>query len=130
VAYGAQLVGAIAIGGELSGFVGAVVVIVVVGLLRRIPAAPPSAVMLMCAYWLLVPGAIGFIGLSQVAEGTDGAANLVVETLVSLVAIALGMVVGAGMTREVDVVARGWRRVARFHTPGDSPAPGTEPPAR
>lgn len=130
VAYGAQLLGALVVGPQLSGFVGAVVVIVVVGLLRRIPSAPPSAVMLMCAYWLLVPGAIGFIGLSQIAEGTGGASTLVVETLVSLVAIALGMVVGAGMTREVDVVARGWRRVARAHVDGDGAEPGVEPPAR
>ncbi|MBN9188341.1 MAG: threonine/serine exporter family protein [Microbacterium sp.] len=132
VAYGAQVLGALAIGAQLSGFVGAVVVIVVVGLLRRIPAAPPSAVMPMCAYWLLVPGALGFIGLSRVAEGTDGAgaADLVVGTLVSLVSIALGMVVGAGMTREVDVVARGWRRVARVRSSGDAPAPGAEPPPR
>jgi uncharacterized membrane protein YjjP (DUF1212 family) len=113
IAYGAQALGALLVGAQLSGFVGAVVVIVAVSFLRRIPSAPPSAVMLTCAYWLLVPGAIGFIGLTQVAEGADGAATLVAETIVSLVAIALGMVVGAGMTREVDLVARGWRRVTR-----------------
>lgn len=109
VAYGAQLAGSHLIGAQLSGFVGAFVVIVVVALLRRIPAAPPAAVMLTCAYWLLVPGALGFIGLSQVAEGAGGGTDLLVKMIVSLLAIAIGMVVGAGLTRDTGTAWRAWR---------------------
>ncbi len=109
VAYGAQLAGSHLVGAQLSGFVGAFVVIVFVALLRRLPAAPPSAVMLTCAYWLLVPGALGFIGLSQVAEGSRGGTDLLVQMLVSLLAIAIGMVVGAGLTRDTSTAWRAWR---------------------
>lgn len=109
VAYGAQLAGSHLIGAQLSGFVGAFVVIVVVALLRRIPKAPPAAVMLTCAYWLLVPGALGFIGLSQVAEGAGGGTDLLAQMIVSLLAIAIGMVVGAGLTRDTGTAWRAWR---------------------
>jgi uncharacterized membrane protein YjjP (DUF1212 family) len=109
VAYGAQLLGTFIVGAELSGFVGAVVVIPVVNLVRQLPWAPPAAVMLTCAYWLLVPGALGFIGLTGVAEGTPGAVTLVAQTFLSLVAIAIGMVVGAGISRDAGAVTRAWR---------------------
>lgn len=109
VAYGAQLGGSHLVGAQLSGFVGAFVVIIVVALLRRIPAAPPNAVMLTCAYWLLVPGSLGFIGLSQVAEGSRGGTDLLAQMIVSLLAIAIGMVVGTGLTRDTGTAWRAWR---------------------
>jgi len=104
IAYGAQLVGAILTGAQLSGFFGAVVVIPLVRLMRRLPGAPPAAVMLMCAYWLLVPGALGFIGVSQALEGDGSALTILGQTLVSIAAIALGMVVGVSLGRESDVL--------------------------
>lgn len=124
VAYGAQSLGSVLVGAELSGFVGAVVVIPVVHLVRRLRWAPPSPVMLTCAYWLLVPGALGFIGLSEATAGADGAANTIVQTFVSLVAIAIGMVVGAGFSRDVSAVTRAWRR-----PPQTAPA-AAQPPSR
>lgn len=110
VAYAAQLVGNVVLGAELSGFLGAVVVAPAVALARRLPAAPPSAVMVTCAYWLLVPGALGFLGVAEVATGADGASDAIVSTFVSLLAIAIGMVVGAGLTRDIGAVTRAWRR--------------------
>jgi uncharacterized membrane protein YjjP (DUF1212 family) len=118
VAYGAQTIGSVLVGAELSGFVGAVVVIPVVYLVRRLRWAPPAAVMLTCAYWLLVPGALGFIGLSEVTAGAEGAANTIVQTFVSLVAIAIGMVVGAGFSRDVGAVTRAWRQPGAGKTNG------------
>lgn len=109
VAYSAQLLGNLVVGAELSGFIGAVVVVPVVRLLRRIPGAPPAAVMLTSAYWLLVPGALGFIGLSEAATGTDGATDAIVQTFVSLLAIALGMMVGAGISRDASAVTQALR---------------------
>ena len=106
VTYGAQLVGAHLVGAVLSGFVGAVVAILAVRLMRPIPASPPSAVLLTCAYWLLVPGAIGFIGLGDAVEGEAGSISIVVQTLLSIAAIALGMVVGTSVSREGDALVR------------------------
>lgn len=110
VAYSAQLLGDRLLGPELSGLVGAIIVIPAVALAGRIKSAPSTAIMLTCAYWLLVPGAMGFIGLSEAASGTSGATETILRTFGSLMAIAIGMVIGAGLSRDVSAVARGWRR--------------------
>ncbi|WP_313545185.1 hypothetical protein [Leifsonia aquatica] len=110
VAYAAQLLGNLLLGPELSGLVGAAIVVPAVYLAARIPAAPPVAIMLTCAYWLLVPGAMGFVGLSEAAAGAAGATNLILQTFGSLIAIATGMLIGAGVSRDATAVARGWRQ--------------------
>lgn len=109
VAYSAQLLGNLLVGAELSGLLGALIVIPAVHLAGRLRASPPPAVMLTCAYWLLVPGAMGFIGLSEAAAGTAGAGSTLLQTFGSLLAIAIGMMLGAGLSRDATTVARGWR---------------------
>lgn len=109
VAYSAQLLGNVLVGAELSGLVGAMIVVPAVGLAGRLKAAPSPAIMLTCAYWLLVPGAMGFIGLSEAAAGTSGAADTIMRTFASLLAIAIGMLLGAGLSRDVTAVGRGWK---------------------
>ncbi|QIK64480.1 threonine/serine exporter family protein [Leucobacter viscericola] len=111
VAYTAQLLGNLVVGPELSGLIGAAIVVPAVYLAARLKAAPPSAIMLTCAYWLLVPGAMGFIGISEAAAGTAGAINTILQTFGSLIAIAIGMVIGAGVSRDVKAAARAWQSV-------------------
>lgn len=115
--YGAQLVGAHLVGAVLSGFIGAVVAILAVRLIRVIPASPPSAVLLTCAYWLLVPGAIGFIGLGDAVEGEAGSLSVVLQTLLSIAAIALGMVIGTSVRRTGDAHLHQARRRTRHEYP-------------
>ncbi|MDR6972681.1 threonine/serine exporter family protein [Leifsonia shinshuensis] len=109
IAYGAQQLSGALVGAEFSGFVGAIVVIFAVSLFRRMRSAPPSSVMLTCAYWLLVPGALGFVGLGTAAERGGHGAVVLGEFVVSLLAIAIGMVVGAGLTSDAAVAAEAWR---------------------
>ncbi|MGM7699213.1 threonine/serine ThrE exporter family protein [Microbacterium sp. A84] len=109
VAYSAQLLGNLLLGAELSGLIGAVIVIPAVYLAGRLKAAPSTAIMLTCAYWLLVPGAMGFIGLSEAAAGTAGATTTLLRTFASLFAIAIGMMLGAGFSRDFTAISRGWR---------------------
>jgi len=109
VAYSAQLLGNVLVGAELSGLVGAIIVIPAVSLAGKLKGSPSPAIMLTCAYWLLVPGAMGFIGLSEAAAGTSGAADAIMRTFASLIAIAIGMVLGAGLSRDVTAVSRGWK---------------------
>lgn len=52
---------------------------------------------------------MGFIGLSEAAAGTSGAADAIMRTFASLIAIAIGMVLGAGLSRDVTAVSRGWK---------------------
>lgn len=109
VAYSAQLLGNLLVGAELSGLVGAIIVIPAVYLAGRLKAAPSTAIMLTCGFWILVPGAMGFIGLSEAASGTAGATQVILRTFASLLAIAIGMLLGAGLSRDVGAVSRGWR---------------------
>ena len=109
VAYSAQLLGNLMLGAELSGLVGATIAVPAAYLAARFRAAPPASIMLTCAYWLLVPGAMGFIGISEAASGTSGASDTILKTFGSLIAIAIGMVLGAGLSRDVTAAARGWR---------------------
>lgn len=109
IAYSAQLLGDTLVGAEMSGLIGAIIVIPAVMLAGRLPSAPATAVMLTCAYWLLVPGAMGFIGLSEAASGTSGATSTILRTFGSLTAIAIGMLLGAGLSRDVTAMSRGWR---------------------
>lgn len=109
VAYAAQLLGNLLLGAELSGLVGALIVIPAVHLASRLKTAPSTAIMLTCAYWLLVPGAMGFIGLTEAASGTAGAVGTILRTFGSLIAISIGMLLGAGLTRDVLAAVRGWR---------------------
>lgn len=110
VAYAAQLLGNLLVGAELSGLIGAAVAVPAAYLAARFRPAPPASVMLTCAYWLLVPGAMGFIGISEAASGTAGASDTIMKTFGSLIAIAIGMVLGAGLSRDVSAAARAWRR--------------------
>ena len=60
-----QYLGDQAFGGYVSGFVGALVVTPVAYLVERRPSAPPALVSFLPAFWLLVPGALGLIGVTE-----------------------------------------------------------------
>ncbi|MHA6765482.1 threonine/serine exporter family protein [Streptacidiphilus sp. PAMC 29251] len=65
--------------------------------IQRHHSIPDQVVFLPC-FWMLVPGATGLRGVSELLadQGTGSLATLV-TTLVTVVAIALGIVVGAGL---------------------------------
>ncbi|GAA2008294.1 threonine/serine exporter family protein [Nakamurella flavida] len=106
-AYGAQALGSVLLTAQLSGFVGGLVLVPLTQALSRIPYSPPAAVMMLPAFWLLVPGALGFRGVSELANGLG--AGYVVATAISVFAIALGVLVGTSLTRDVQAVRRSWR---------------------
>ncbi|MEU9706124.1 threonine/serine exporter family protein [Streptomyces sp. NPDC047981] len=69
------------------------------GWIERRSRTPDQVVFLPC-FWLLVPGAVGLTSVSEliVERGTAGLSNLV-ETVITVAAIALGVLVGAGLQR-------------------------------
>ena len=81
--------------------------------LTRFRSAPPSVVTTQPALWLLVPGAVGFLGVGSVATGTPGASALLVSTGISLVSIAIGMLVGTGLSRDLIVAKSAWSNPKR-----------------
>ncbi len=108
VAYAGQTLGALVFGAQLSGFVGALVAIVAVRLLRRLPASPPEAVMLTCAYWMLVPGSLGFIDLSRALEGSAGVPIMLVHSSCPSGRSRSGWSSGVGVTSGGDGLLRRW----------------------
>ena len=57
-----QVLGDALVGGDVSGFFGALVMTPVALAVARLPDGPPSQVTFLPAFWLLVPGALGLIG--------------------------------------------------------------------
>lgn len=57
--------------------------------------------MFLLCFWLLVPGAVGLTSVSEIiVEGdTGGGLSSLVNTVVTVAAIALGVLVGAGLQR-------------------------------
>jgi uncharacterized membrane protein YjjP (DUF1212 family) len=114
VAYSAQVLGAATLGGYVSGFVGAAVMTPVAMLVAAQPGGPPLMATFLPAFWLLVPGSIGLIGVAEVlARQSTGQATLLTAG-VSIVAIALGVITGLGIASAIE------RRAEVRRVPGDS----------
>lgn len=95
-----QLVGSQLFGAEVSGFFGALAMTPIALLLARLPGGPPSQVTFLPAFWLLVPGALGLIGVTEII-GNPATASLanVIAPVGSIVSIALGVLGGASLFR-------------------------------
>lgn len=105
VAYGGQILGAVLMGSVFSGFFGAFALTVVAYLVQSVRGAPPAVVCFLPAFWLLVPGATGLIGLTQSAAGTDIDASSLTGLVGSIVSIALGVLSGTAFFRQIFRIA-------------------------
>ena len=102
--YAAQTLGATLLDPALSGFVGGLVIVPLTHALARLRRAPPAAVMLLPGFWLLLPGALGFRGVSGLATGAVGGAADLVVTGISIFAVALGVLSAQSVTRDARAV--------------------------
>jgi len=93
-----QLTGNALFGGYMSGFVAAVLITPASYMIQYRLGGPPSMVTFLPALWILVPGSLGLIGMTELA-GSNRSAGLenFVTTLFSVVAIGLGTVVGTAL---------------------------------
>lgn len=105
IAYAAQVLGGFLLGSIFSGFVGALALTVAAYLSQSLPGAPPAVVCFLPAFWLLVPGATGLIGLTQSAAGTALGSGSLVAVAGSIVAIALGVLTGTALYRQIFRIA-------------------------
>lgn len=106
VAHGGQLLGHLLLNPALSGMIGALIAVPVIHLVSHLALAPPPPVMLTCAYWILVPGALSFIDLSEAVSGSAGASAMMLQTAGSFLAIAIGMILGTAISRDTGAAAR------------------------
>jgi uncharacterized membrane protein YjjP (DUF1212 family) len=97
-----QFLGGEAFGGYVGGFVGALVMTPVAYIVERFPSGPPALVSFLPAFWLLVPGALGLIGVTEYIA-TDRVAGLenFLGTIGSIIAIALGVLCGYPLYRSL-----------------------------
>lgn len=106
VAWLGQVVGERVVGADVSGFVGALAMTPVALLVARLPGGPPSQVTFLPAFWLLVPGALGLIGVTEVI-GNPAQATVadLVAPIGSIVSIALGVLCGVSIFRGISAAA-------------------------
>ena len=126
VAYGAQQLGTFLLGPSVSGFFGALVVTPVVLWiedLRR--GGVPSQMIFLPAFWVLVPGASGLIGVTEGAVAASAGIADFSAAFVTVMSIALGVLIGSALYR---FVRRSAEELSEFHI--DLPAvlaPSDEP---
>lgn len=98
VAYGAQVLGDLFFGGVLSAFIGAFAMTPVAALVARLRTGPAEFVSFLPGFWLLVPGALGLVGVASILDGDSAGLNTLVTTTSTMVAIALGILAGTAIT--------------------------------
>jgi uncharacterized membrane protein YjjP (DUF1212 family) len=94
VALVGQQVGGLALPPSYSGAVGASLVVPFAMLASRIKSSPPAIVMMLAAFWALVPGALSFEGLSEAASGGPATVETLGQTVAAVFSIALGTLAG------------------------------------
>ncbi len=111
VAYGGQVIGGLFLGGTLSAFVGALAMAPVAAYVATQRGGPPTQVSFLPAFWLLVPGALGLVGVTQLI-GADSATafNSLTTTVATMIAIGLGVLIG--LAAGEGAAARAGRRRA------------------
>lgn len=101
-AWTGQLIGKQFIDATLSGFVGAALMVPVAHAVARAPTAPPAHVMFLPAFWLLVPGTIGLIGVTElVGNNSQLTTQNLASTVISIPSVALGILVGTMIVRGI-----------------------------
>ena len=97
-----QFLGGEAFGGYVGGFLGALVMTPIAYAVERLPSGPPALVSFLPGFWLLVPGALGLIGVTEYfADNTAAGVQDLVGTVGSIIAIALGVLCGYPLYRSL-----------------------------
>jgi uncharacterized membrane protein YjjP (DUF1212 family) len=111
VAFTGQSLGAYFFSADLSAFFGALLMTPVVLAVGRYPGGPPSMVLFLPGFYLLVPGAAGLIGVTQtIGTGSSLSPSAFTPTMVTVAGIALGVLIGSAMMRSF------WRLRGELHT--------------
>ena len=107
----AQRIGSALLSPELSGFVGALIIIPLTRAIELVPKGPSSAVTMLPALWILVPGALGFIGITEAATDEGSGLESLVNMGLAMFAISLGVLVGSGIVRDVSRARSTWTSI-------------------
>ncbi|WP_426560713.1 threonine/serine ThrE exporter family protein [Angustibacter sp. McL0619] len=107
VAYAGQVLGGFLLGGALSAFTGALLMTPVAVYVATLPSGPATMVSFLPAFWLLVPGALGLVGLTQVLgpSRVSGFESLL-TTGAAMIGIAFGVLLGLAAATGLESLAR------------------------
>ena len=108
-----QVLGNALLGGYVSALVGAAVMTPVAFWVSRLPHGMPPLASFLPGFWLLVPGALGLVGLTDFAtKGAAPGTQDLMATVVSIFAVAVGVLIGnilisssVGGTRAIRAIA-------------------------
>ncbi|WP_242652928.1 threonine/serine ThrE exporter family protein [Intrasporangium flavum] len=110
VGYGIQATSGLVLGPLGASFLAAALVLPVCYAIQSRRSGPPVPVTFLPTFWLLVPGSLGLQGVAQMV-GADQVAGLgdFLDALLTIVAIAVGVVVGSGLSERIGRVTSTWR---------------------
>lgn len=98
IAFIGQQFGNYFIGGFSGAFLGSLLMTISGTLVGRSPLRTPSFVSILPAFWVLVPGSLGFISLaSLVGQNYFSAVSNLTDVVMTVVAISMGLLVGAAI---------------------------------
>jgi uncharacterized membrane protein YjjB (DUF3815 family) len=97
LAYGAQVLGQSLGSVGLGGFLGAVAASLGATLVELRRPRLARLVLFLPAFWLLVPGSLGLVGVSQLVLDATSAVEAVLGVGALIIAIALGLLVGTAL---------------------------------
>jgi uncharacterized membrane protein YjjP (DUF1212 family)/uncharacterized membrane protein YjjB (DUF3815 family) len=100
-AYLGQLAGNAWLGSYASGFAGGLTLTLAAMAVSRRPGAPAPISLILPGFWLLVPGSLGLMGITQLL-GTDST-TVFTATLISMISIALGVQSGLLLWRALGL---------------------------
>lgn len=104
VAYSVQVLTEPLVGAVISAFLAALVMTPVAAQIAR-HGGPPAIVPFLPAFWLLVPGALGLVGITTLIDAGTGSLNTILATVSTMVAVALGILAGSLVPRRRTVTA-------------------------
>jgi uncharacterized membrane protein YjjP (DUF1212 family) len=110
VAYAVQASSGLFVGPLGASFLAGAVVLPVAYAVQYRRSGPPVPVTFLPAFWLLVPGALGLQGVTMIV-GANEAAGLgdFINALMTIVAIAVGVLVGTGLSETIGRATSTWR---------------------
>jgi uncharacterized membrane protein YjjB (DUF3815 family) len=101
-----QKVGGLFLSPTHSGAVGAFLMVPFAMLAARIKTSPPAIVMMLAAFWALVPGALSFETLGEAVAG-EGDVMTLGTTVAAIFSIALGTLIGWSVFATINGRLRG-----------------------
>jgi uncharacterized membrane protein YjjP (DUF1212 family) len=97
LALGAQRLGAILFGNEISGFFGTLVATPLGYLIQLRFRGPPAMVTILPSFWLLVPGALGLLSVTRMLSDRAAGFEGLFTAVFAFVSLALGTLMGASL---------------------------------